>query len=75
MRAMRAKDGPALPSQTTIDEAFMEPRGCNRWQPVASRSEVAPQCPLTDPIGFASTGNGSSRADPHEASGSPAGTR
>src|SRR5437763_10596833 len=25
-----------LPEQTTKDGAFMEPRGCNRWQPVAN---------------------------------------
>src|SRR6266516_789748 len=25
------------PEQTTEDGAFMEPRGCNRWQPVANR--------------------------------------
>jgi hypothetical protein len=40
--ANRSLKAQTSPDQTTTDGAFMEPCGCNRWQPVANRTASKP---------------------------------
>jgi hypothetical protein len=41
-----------LSEQITIDGAFMEPRGCNRWQPVAKAQRLErPKKPKLPAVG------------------------